>query len=567
MRLELDWLQLLLNNTPENVSIRKRKNTMAIRFKYDAAAVVIPPSASKKKYGQDLVLQQQKYALDQKNTIQERMYDQQKQGMQNQFQWGQDRQKALENADAAVLANTNDNARQKTLLDANQKAAQQLADMAAQKRAKDDAERLAAQKRAGIEQDIKSGAIDPITGAKIRDSYRSDIDIDLDDGMDAGQKAEFHGKQKVIRDELEKNRIPIPTMTEKLNQGVKWKNPETGLYDDPNDRQKFPDGKRPEGWDIVDLNPEGSSKSQKQTPSLPPSYEEYTDLDEKQSRKDLEAKMEALWNKGLGPGGTKYADDDALEDAAYAELKGRYERGRARSAAAKQLAAPALGQPSQAGQAPPAAATTAPPAEQPAPYMQDLEPTYNQDGTTSTPGQPAMPPPTPWLSQAATEAAAATATSDPTGMQPPQNAWSEFAAADAAPPLPDAQAIANTLSPQGVPVNARQDAQPQAAQSQASATTSSVPTLDFNKLVASATDDADRTVFGKLQGMYEKQSPDIQKAIGVLVDPGSDPKLTAQAYEYLKSKGIDVSKLARTQTGTGTSRLNEYQNNSTTTMR
>jgi len=56
---------------------------MAIRLKYDASGIVIPKNKSQQKFGQELVLQQRKYANDQVQDFQTRMYDQQRLGDQN----------------------------------------------------------------------------------------------------------------------------------------------------------------------------------------------------------------------------------------------------------------------------------------------------------------------------------------------------------------------------------------------------------------------------------------------------------------------------------------------------
>ena len=57
---------------------------MPIKFKHEATSAYIPPSASNKKYGQQLVLNQQKYANDQR----EMAFRQQQQNMDNQFRGG-----------------------------------------------------------------------------------------------------------------------------------------------------------------------------------------------------------------------------------------------------------------------------------------------------------------------------------------------------------------------------------------------------------------------------------------------------------------------------------------------
>jgi hypothetical protein len=65
---------------------------MAITFRYNAAAVVPPSNESTRKYGQNLVLQQQQQKYQEQQAGYDRMFQLGKDNLQNQFQLGRDNQ-------------------------------------------------------------------------------------------------------------------------------------------------------------------------------------------------------------------------------------------------------------------------------------------------------------------------------------------------------------------------------------------------------------------------------------------------------------------------------------------
>lgn len=112
------------------------------------------------------------------------------------------------------------------------------------------------------------------------------------------------------------------------------------------------------------------------------------------------------------------------------------------------------------------------------------------------------------------------------------------ASAPAIPPVqnPWSEAEVGAASPK---ISGKKPVQPKSPPQEA---TSNAP--DFGKLTASATDDADKALFGKLQEAYQGQTPDVQAAIAVFANPDSGDQEFRDAADYLKSKGIDVETIA-----------------------
>ena len=70
------------------------------------------------------------------------------------------------------------------------------------------------------------------------------------------------------------------------------------------------------------------------------------------------------------------------------------------------------------------------------------------------------------------------------------------------------------------------------------------PSPDFSALASSAQTDQSRGLIKNLQNIYQQQSPDVQQAIAVYLDKNSSDADFQRAEQYLRSKGIDVLKLA-----------------------
>jgi|LakMenE01Jun11ns_1017448.scaffolds.fasta_scaffold9959565_6 hypothetical protein len=600
---------------------------MAIRIVSDAAAVVIPPNQSSRKYGQQLVLQQQKYANDQRQLQQENMYDRQRLFTQNamQLQREQERRNQLGQQALADLNAKQVFGAQKA--DAAQVAQKQKERQAAEKEAQQRAAQLKAQERADDFAGIKSGAFRGKTAAELEATYALETQIDLQaerGELDEAQRADAHRQNYAARSKLREARIAMPSMADRGNENLQYYVPskrgfvnreEVDTLNPDVEVQVYQDGK---------LMPTPAS----QQPQLPLSYEEYIDFEPDKADKSLDAKIAELRDRSLG-GGKQYDTDEELENAAYAELKGKYERQRSRAASARQKpVAPAI--PPQGGQ--PAMPPVQAPAQQPEMGMQDLEPTYNEDKTTVASGQPVMPPaeigqpvqamPPAEANQPVAQGQPAAAPmrayhqdgrifeQSPDGnwkevkdvasqpiqqadgsmwqQSPTDGAWRQVQPTQVAQPAtqpvmqparplqPGEEEGGSTFAPKApvvmqqptetLPVDQtgmqppaqnvwaevampeQQKPEEEMADVAASAKQPVVPAApDFKKLAGRMTDSTDRVVLGKLQSMYDNQTPDIQSAIGVVVDPEADPKMTAQAYLYLKSKGIDISQLAKTK--------------------
>lgn len=188
---------------------KKATKTMAIRFDHQAAGVVPPSNASTRKYGQNLVLQQnqQKYAGQQAGY--DRLFTLGRDQQQNQFQWTRDLQ---QNSDRA--------ARDKQLNEWRQ----QEAEKARQQGFLDDARK---QSSGIIMEDINNGAYDPATSRKLRENLVAEAEALGNPNLDATQRAEALAKIRAERALLTANRIeppPKPSPEDDLNSGIVTRN-------------------------------------------------------------------------------------------------------------------------------------------------------------------------------------------------------------------------------------------------------------------------------------------------------------------------------------------------------
>jgi hypothetical protein len=404
---------------------------MAIRFKYDATGVVIPQNASNRKYGQALVLQQKRFEDEQKLLAQQQqMLNRQRQGMQqplmmNAQQQAADRQQlgqrqGLANLNAGFGANVAPAAfpvpnaqqpagnaaqgmdlRQQALARLNKAQAdagvlnpqdmvpgqQALAGLNASQRfgaapeagyptsqalmerqqsaemEQQMAAQMQAQERAAFEEARKAGEYDPVTAAEIQKTYADATKTDMSKDLDAAQKAEWHAENNAKRSKLLENRNPNPSPSEQASRNLLYYDPRVGDYVD-----KFEPG-----VGMTTIDPANKRqwedpvpKPQAPAPTIPASYEEHIGMDPKQAAKEFAAKKEELRVKAEDAG-KPYDDEDKLRADASAALKGDYDHILGLFAATKQQSQPAT----------PPATTPAPPTG-----MQDLEPSYNADGTT-----------------------------------------------------------------------------------------------------------------------------------------------------------------------------------------
>ena len=226
---------------------------MAIKFKYDATGVVIPQNQARQKFGQSLVLNQQKYANDQRQNI----FDMQKQGMQNQFQWNLQAGNNLEKGKQALAElnaqQTFGAKTQQTAIGAQTARDKLLADERAQQQAMQRQAQLTAQSRADDFNGIKSGAFKGKIASDIEAAHALTTQINLKGQrgeLDAGQVADAHAQNQAALNELRNGRIAVPSMTEQSNQNMQYWNPKTRAWIDkaaadqlpPNEVQSYLNG-------------------------------------------------------------------------------------------------------------------------------------------------------------------------------------------------------------------------------------------------------------------------------------------------------------------------------------
>lgn len=568
---------------------------MAIRLKYDAGLAVIPEDKAQQRFGQQLVQQQQKYANDQRQDIQTRAYDQQRLGMQNAAQanlMAMQGQQALERMNQAQQFGVQQN-------EAAQAAQMQQRDLGVFDTQLKTLNGMAqdALKNPNMPMDSKRRIQELLVGKGAVNGARFD---------DQQRQQYLSGYQKEMSGLLSQMQPEDPQHV-KDNKGLSHYVPSLGRFASPDELtamkkenpslevHAFQDGK---------MLP--APTPPKEQPKIPKSYEEHVGVDVVKAQKELDAMKERMRGQAEDAG-NPYTDEDKLRADATAALKGDYDHLLGLNAAKIAGQAPAAqGQTSQAGQSamPPAGQSSSP-----TPLLDQAAASITAadaypPSQLSQPSKSGQKPWVPWSDRAVGEEYVdldgSVLVKTPTGViskgkvppgtplpveagsAPPDQSMSQtardVAAADAAvsdsvPPVAAEQASLDALFPQDNTSPASQQQNPwmelAAPEQQKPAEQQTTPMVapDFGKLTASATDDSDRAVFGKLQGMYDKQSPEIQNAISILVDSSKLKKERAAAALYLKNAGIDLEKLAGPKVDDATKRLNQYQKNSTTTMR
>jgi len=197
---------------------------MAITFRHDAAAVALPSNSATRKYGQNLVLQQnqQKYAAQQA-------------GYDCLFTMGRDQQQATAAAirqgqqDAAnTIRDVNQNVNAQARQDAQNKFLLEQQQAEQQQKFMDEGRKLSS---GMIMEDIKNGMYDPVTARKLQQSLVDEAEVLGSNQYDATQRAEALKKIREKRLLDSTNRLekpPQPTPDEEFQKGVAT-DPETGM--------------------------------------------------------------------------------------------------------------------------------------------------------------------------------------------------------------------------------------------------------------------------------------------------------------------------------------------------
>lgn len=353
---------------------------MAIRLNHEAAAAFVPPSASNRKYGQQLVLQQQKFANDQRQGMQDRMYDQQREYRRTAYQLQKDQTDRFVDNQRMQEQQKFAERMQKNSLDAQQQRdlqeAQRRSEMMAKQQEEQRVAQLKAQERADVEDAIKSGAIDQITASEIKKSWALDTRIDLNPEYDEAQRAEAHRENQWNRSKLQENRSQVPSLADMGNKNLQYYVPSMRGYVNREEAAKLGPDVEVQVYQDGKLMPGPSARG-------PMSAQDYYRADGAMFKKDLASKMSELQGK-VDAGEMTLEKGQDLRSLAWQQMQDDYN-----------FAQQALGgsQPVQGGQAaqPPMqggqpAMPPAPAAQPPAMGMQDLEPAYSEfDGTSYDP--------------------------------------------------------------------------------------------------------------------------------------------------------------------------------------
>lgn len=507
---------------------------MAITFRHDAAAVALPSvNAAGRKYGQDLVLQQQQQKYQGYQAGLNRLADAVNQRNQNLFQLNRDQLQAKADKKARKF---------------DFKLEQRQAEADRQRQFMDEARK---QSSAIIMDDIQNGAYDPATARKLRQNLVAESEVLGNPNLDATQRAEALGKIRAARAMLTANRMepePEPTDQAKIDSGTVIVNGVAGQLDKDGIFRPFPKEELPP-----------------QEPSRPASVDAAIAADRSDYDAILKDEISAITE-----GDTLPLTQERLDQA----------RERARKQYEKELG---LGTPTPAPPQPGGGPAQQPGSTQP---VSILEPdpmegfkgneVPGQPGSyyTRPPGQPV--PPDPMLANQ--EQPPPLPGYGPTG-QPPQgaqpNEWSEVAGGSTL-PLSSAASSQNQM---GMPASqgaAKPDMQAAPAQQSAvkpdvQAAGQSVPSKqgmtqedrkkanmelikksglpesprpNFNKLVEEADDDSDRSLIRQVRVLAgQGYSPDVNNALYVVVNPVASKEERKKANAFLLSNGINLSEV------------------------
>lgn len=473
---------------------------MPIRFKYDATGVSIPANKQQQKFGEQLVLQRQKYVNDQQQAMQDRAYDQQRMFQQNAVQLQRDQNnrdfEVKRMKDAAALSE------EARVNEAKRREEQQKRVMNQQWEVSD-FETKSAVTNSMIQNALKNPNVPMSTKKQLQNYLQGEQSLNPLNSTPE-QRKEYLDKRNMAVNGLLSQIPPEEPVHMQANKNLLFYDPRKGGYVDkfePGVGMVTIDPVNKKQWDNVPMNP------------APMTAQQYYGSNDALFKKDLNSKVNEIQSK-IDAGDMKLEPGQDVRSIAWQEMQDDYNF--AQQALGRNQAPYQNGQPSDQMTQPGTTPQPASPQQQPAASTPSQQPT-----------PPATPSPAPAPAPIVQQAAAM-----------PQNPLSDSVLAD----------------PQGA-----------AAITQPKAVNPSAP--DFGKLAASATDSLEKAAIGKLQGMYETASPQVQSAISVFVNPDSDAASAAQAYDYLKSQGVDVLKLVGPTPGTGTARVNQYQNNLNTTMR
>lgn len=470
---------------------------MAIRFKHDAAAIIPPSNSSTRKYGQSLVMQQQQQKYQSQQAGYDRMFDAYRQQTANQFQ----RERDL-NQQAFMAGRDKDQrdfiaARDQTQFDQQQK----LIDQQRQAKFMDDARRMSS---GMIMDDIQNGAYDPATSRKLQQNLVAESEALGNPHLDATQRAEILDKIRADRSALMANRMekpPAPTAQDLHDQSVVYQDGIAGQTDKNGMFVPLPQQtKRPtSAEDAFKSDPKLADKYFKDAKDIVTGGGETPyDEDARKKAMDMAKKL--------------YEQDNNLGTPTPApEMPGQSQAPTTPDATQSILDPSISGQP----QTPEDSRKAAMHAEMLARGYQLITPSDGSRPFYYHPGN--NPTPTPEL----------------LGQSPETPSQEQSAQTQSNWPPPASQ---ENVSPSSTPITADEFNSGNPAKSS--------PAPDFSALASSAQTNQSRGIIKNLQSIYQQQSPDVQQAIAVYLDKNSTDADFQRAEQHLRSKGIDVLKLA-----------------------
>ncbi len=494
---------------------------MGITFRHDAAAVALPSvNASGRKYGQQLVLQQQQQKYATQQAQQDRMFDAYKMESQNVAQ----QQRDWQQRDFVLNRDRDQN-----------KLQQQQMEAARQQQFMEEARKM---ESGMIMNDIQNGLYDTNTARELQQTLALEAEALGNPQYDATQRAEALQKIRARRALLAANRMekpPAPTPQEQFDQNIVNRNGVDYIQDSKGKWTPLePSKARQEQEKMIQQQEQEAQKMR------PMSAQDYYSQNEDKFQKDLDATMKGM--QAEYDAGTR--KEAPTQEAAWEQMQKNHDFRQ------KALGKAQYGEPTLAPPMPDAA--TQPQTGKPGiqsinemvdqPDMSQMENPLPSEYTS-----PTAPPvaPTQQLTPAQQAYDAQNAAQGGTGRRPysvPQRTGTEWQDIVSPPTTPQSPATTQT----GVVPN---DVAPALTEKRDTTPRYSKKTTapDFGSLASSAAE-TDRPFISNMQQLYQGQTPEVQSAINVLLDPNAKDEDAAMALSYLRANGIDPESFAKPMT-------------------
>jgi hypothetical protein len=311
---------------------------MAIRIRHDAAALGLNLANSgegRRKYGQQLVMQQRKYDMDQLSAMQDRAFDMQKQQMQNAWQEDRDFKNDLL---SRMRQEQEQDFRAKQVKDARDF---ELQDRDIQNRTKA-FDQGRSQVTAMAMNALESGQLPTDVAKNLRDLVAANTSVAYSPQWDDETREQFIPQYNAQVSALLEQAGPPKSQAQIANQGLRYFDPRVGEY-----AEKFEPGV---GMEIYDPDTKMRWKDAPPQPQVSP-FQSYYQENPNQFKKDLAEQMAALSEKVDSGEMRFFESEDALRQAALERMQNEFNF---------QQNALGMGQSLPAGQAAPAQSSTAP---------------------------------------------------------------------------------------------------------------------------------------------------------------------------------------------------------------